>query len=360
VLWNQDKFCGKEFDTNGGMGHATALVGYNDDDPNPKNHYWIILNSEGTADGLRPNGIFRVPMQMNYDCGIKMGSTPDYAVHFEIMGAKQGKSLALAFKGSGQGRVTSDPPGIDCATSDGTCSANFEDGESVVLTATANAKNSVFAGWSGGECSGTGACEITLDDDIELNNTFDSICTYGIFPASRKMPAKGGSTTVVVRSDEGEDCPSPQVSTATTWIETNDPVFLNDRGTVKAVVDANENPTARSGTVTIGGQTFTINQAGIVCQLAALKPSAGRFAVGGGNGQFAVTTQGTCDWAAAAEDKAKEWITVDTGATGKGPGTVGYTVKANDTGGVRTGKITVTIAGSPNKKRVFTVVQLRK
>jgi len=41
-------------------------VGYNDDDPD--NAYWIMVNSWGTADGGRPNGTFRLDMNMNYDC----------------------------------------------------------------------------------------------------------------------------------------------------------------------------------------------------------------------------------------------------------------------------------------------------
>jgi hypothetical protein len=40
-------------------------VGYDDTDPN--NRYWIMLNSWG-KNTLRPNGLFRVNMDMNYDC----------------------------------------------------------------------------------------------------------------------------------------------------------------------------------------------------------------------------------------------------------------------------------------------------
>jgi len=44
--------------------HAVVCTGYNDTDPD--NRYWVMLNSWGTAYGNRPNGLFRVNMDMNY------------------------------------------------------------------------------------------------------------------------------------------------------------------------------------------------------------------------------------------------------------------------------------------------------
>ena len=67
VLWVQDLECGQAYGDDGG-GHAVVLVGYNDEDPNPDNHYWVFLNSWGTASGMRPNGLFRMKMDMDYDC----------------------------------------------------------------------------------------------------------------------------------------------------------------------------------------------------------------------------------------------------------------------------------------------------
>ena len=48
----------------GGYYHEMAVVGY--DDTNPTNRYWIVLNSWGTADGWRPNGTFRMNMDIDY------------------------------------------------------------------------------------------------------------------------------------------------------------------------------------------------------------------------------------------------------------------------------------------------------
>ena len=65
TVWNPDSSCGHVWNSGGG-GHAVLCVGYNDEDPN--NAYWIMVNSWGTAYGERPNDLFRLDMNMNYDC----------------------------------------------------------------------------------------------------------------------------------------------------------------------------------------------------------------------------------------------------------------------------------------------------
>lgn len=68
TVWNPDPYCGDSWVSNEGGCHAVVIVGYDDEAPNTADHYWIILNSWGTANGNRPNGLFRVPMYINYDC----------------------------------------------------------------------------------------------------------------------------------------------------------------------------------------------------------------------------------------------------------------------------------------------------
>jgi len=65
-IFNYDNWSGLTWDPYNGGGHATVIVGWNDVDSNPANWYWIVLNSWG--DGAnRPNGLFHVAMNMNYD-----------------------------------------------------------------------------------------------------------------------------------------------------------------------------------------------------------------------------------------------------------------------------------------------------
>lgn len=59
----------------GGCGHWVTLVGYNDTDPDPNNHYWLILNSHGSF-ANRPNVLFRLSMQ-NIDYSGTFTGNPD-------------------------------------------------------------------------------------------------------------------------------------------------------------------------------------------------------------------------------------------------------------------------------------------
>jgi hypothetical protein len=73
------------------------------------------------------------------------------------------RSLTVKKAGSGSGTVS---------CNGGTCTTSYGEGTTVTLTAAA-AAGSTFAGWSGGGCSGTGSCKVTLDSDTTVTATFD-------------------------------------------------------------------------------------------------------------------------------------------------------------------------------------------
>ncbi len=77
----------------------------------------------------------------------------------------------LTVRVDGVGRVTSDPPGIDCAANS-TCAATFATDAEVTLTARAS-EGAVFVRW-GGACSGAsgGACRLALDEDKSVQAVF--------------------------------------------------------------------------------------------------------------------------------------------------------------------------------------------
>jgi PKD repeat protein len=76
-------------------------------------------------------------------------------------------ALIVSKEGTGSGEVSSSPAGINCGDS---CQASFDAGTAVTLTATP-ASGSIFTGWSG-DCSGTGSCELTVDQGRSVTATF--------------------------------------------------------------------------------------------------------------------------------------------------------------------------------------------
>lgn len=82
AIWSPDYSCGHYWDAGGG-GHATLCVGYNDDDP--ENSYWIIVNSWGTAGGNRPNGIFHLDMNLDYDCYFEDSEGLWYSLYWQTL-----------------------------------------------------------------------------------------------------------------------------------------------------------------------------------------------------------------------------------------------------------------------------------
>lgn len=77
--------------------------------------------------------------------------------------------LTVNKAGNGTGTVTSSPAGINCGSD---CNENYSSGASVTLTA-AVGSGSTFAGWSGGSCSGTGACTLTISGNVAVTATFN-------------------------------------------------------------------------------------------------------------------------------------------------------------------------------------------
>ena len=94
---------------------------------------------------------------------------------------------------AGSGTVSSAPTGITCPT---TCTAAFPAGTKVTLTPKA-ASTSVFSSWTGGGCTGTAACTITLNSSQTVGATFGNftLAASALSPAS---VAVGGTATSTV------------------------------------------------------------------------------------------------------------------------------------------------------------------
>lgn len=156
------------------------------------------------------------------------------------------------------------------------------------------------------------------------------------------MAAAGGAGTIDVTTG-GSSCTWSAASNAA-WITITGGASGTGAGRVTFNVAANSGG-SRTSTITVAGQTFTLSQAGVSCSYS-INPSSEAVAAGGGSATVGVTTGGSCAWTAASNSS---WITIASGATGTGSGSVTLNIAANS-GSARTG--TATIAA-----QTFTVTQ---
>lgn len=108
----------------------------------------------------------------------------------------------------GAGSVTSAPSGISCQGGTSGCTAAYMKGTQVTLTAQGN-PGSDFAGWTGGGCTGTGSCTVTLSQDVQVQAVFSAChgwCTEPLpFQVTANLNAISGTAAnnVMVVGDAG-------------------------------------------------------------------------------------------------------------------------------------------------------------
>ena len=158
-------------------------------------------------------------------------------------------------------------------------------------------------------------------------------CSYSVSPTSQSVATGGGSGSTGVTTASG--CAWSATSQAS-WISITSGTSGSGSATVMYSVAANPGA-ARTGTLTVAGQTITITQQGQPCSFA-VSPTSVSAAAAGGAQSASVTTSAGCNWTAASN---ASWIAVTGGASGNGSGTVNYTVAGNSGTATRTGTLTV-------------------
>jgi PKD repeat protein len=84
AVWDPSPYDGAPWDSANGAAHAVLCVGY--DTTDSANPYWLLLNSMGTANGLRPSGTFRMAMDLDYDA-VYAHDHPVYPSQWEVVDA---------------------------------------------------------------------------------------------------------------------------------------------------------------------------------------------------------------------------------------------------------------------------------
>ncbi len=165
-------------------------------------------------------------------------------------------------------------------------------------------------------------------------------CAYTLSPSSANISVGGGTTNFNINAGAG--CAWSAVSNAS-WLTITNGGSGSGNGLISVSIAANTGG-SRTGTISAGGQTFTVNQSG-VCSYS-LSSTSISGAAGGISGSVTVTTTNGCAWAATSN---ASWITIINGGNGNGTGVVSFSAAANS-GAARVG--TITVAG-----QTFTVNQ---
>ncbi len=165
-------------------------------------------------------------------------------------------------------------------------------------------------------------------------------CTYSLSPSSASIPAAGGSGSFNLTASTNS-CPWAP-STDSSWITITTAASGAGTTTVRYTAAPNLATASRTGTIGIGGLTFTVTQPG-TCAFT-LSPASATASAAGGSATVALTASASsCAWTVASNNP--DWITVSSAASGSGNATVSYAVAANTTLQDRSGSITIAGTG---------------
>ncbi len=147
---------------------ASGILTWDSDDTSPKTF------SVPVADDFDEEGAETVSLVLEDITGTGAGNL--VTAELTIRDDDVYYALTASADGNGSGSISSSPSGIDCGSD---CSATYYAGSTVTLTAAAGDDCSVFSGWSGGQCSGTGPCTVKLAADTAVTAIFDLPDTDG-------------------------------------------------------------------------------------------------------------------------------------------------------------------------------------
>jgi hypothetical protein len=179
-----------------------------------------------------------------------------------------------------------------------------------------------------------------------LNAFTTQFCSCATFTtSSASFGSAGGPGTFMVTAAGA--CGWNVVSN-NAWITVLSPGFQTGSATVSYSVAPNSNISAQSGTISsVGGLTFTVNEAGVSCAYSPSPTATGFTSAGGGGSVNLTPNSSSCLWTATSDSS---WLTITSELYGGASGVATYTVAANPNTTERSA--TLTVAG-----QTFTVTE---
>lgn len=147
-------------------------------------------------------------------------------------------------------------------------------------------------------------------------------CGYSLNPGNAQIGPDGGPLTVVVTAES--HCPWT-ASSNVPWIIVTSGANSQGNGSVNLQIASVDGGPARTGSVTIAGKLFTVQQStGCTYQFS---PEVASVTSSAGVGSITVTASSSaCAWTATTNST---WLTITGGATGSGNGTISYSYTKN-------------------------------
>ena len=174
--------------------------------------------------------------------------------------------------------------------------------------------------------------------DAEKPKTVFHAVTQGtvnafISPSSISLPASGGTAATDLTIAQNVNWTA---TTVTPWLSVTSPESGAGSTTVQVLAGPNPTVYSRTGTVTVGGNTFAVTQAGLNANVSYTESI---FSTDGGSGWVDVSPEGNAQWQAVSD---VPWLTVAIGASGTGAGSVFIVADPyTNTSQSRTGSVTI-------------------
>ncbi len=168
-------------------------------------------------------------------------------------------------------------------------------------------------------------------------------CSFSITNNNPPFGASGGTGTISIDANASA-CPWT-ASSNSSWITISSQASGSGSSAVQFTVGANSAGIARQGTLTVAGQTVTINQNGVTCSYALRSTDGAVPSAGGFSGVGVVAATG-CAWAASS---TAGWVVL-TNSSGSGSGDITFEALPNTSPDPRIASITV-------QDRTYTLTQ---
>ncbi|MBI2906511.1 MAG: BACON domain-containing protein [Chloroflexi bacterium] len=291
---------------------------------------WVTITSGGSAAG---NGQVTFKVAANTGASSRTGALTIAGKAFTVS-----QEAACVYSIS--------PTSETFPVSGGTSSVNVTAGVGCAWTAASGVGWVVITSGGTGTGNGTVAFRVTANDTSSSRSGTLTIagqtftvsqglaCLPTIFIPRQSFPAGGGMGGVNVTAPS--EC-TWMVESNADWVVISSGGRGTGSGTVGFTVAANNTFSPRTATLTVAGQTFTVQQEAPPCSYA-ISPTGQSFPASGGTGSASVTAGSGCSWTAVSN---VDWVVITSGAGGVGDGTVGFTVAANNATSPRTGALVI-------------------